>query len=111
MNLAELLLLKFPTIDLIKNVVVQNDGQGDYIKKWDFTLGPLPTTEDLSRWENELTPIKELETIRELRKQAYPAIGDQLDALYKAMENGILPKVDGFYDQIKLVKESFPKPE
>ena len=38
------------------------------------------------------------------RKMAYPAIGDQLDALYKA---GVFPKE--MADQIKAVKEKYPK--
>tara|TARA_Y100000310_G_scaffold344706_1_gene458915 strand:+ start:1614 stop:1877 length:264 start_codon:yes stop_codon:yes gene_type:complete len=46
---------------------------------------------------------------REKRKAEYPDIGEQLDALYHAMDQGILPKVDGFYDKIKAVKEKYPK--
>ena len=38
------------------------------------------------------------------RKMAYPEIGDQLDALYKA---GVFPKE--MADQIKAVKEKYPK--
>lgn len=46
-----------------------------------------------------------------LRRDAYPPIEDQLDALWKAMQAGLLPKVPGFYDQILAVKERFPKPK
>tara|TARA_R100001463_G_scaffold60946_1_gene113622 strand:+ start:549 stop:797 length:249 start_codon:yes stop_codon:yes gene_type:complete len=41
---------------------------------------------------------------RDDRKMAYPEIGDQLDALYKA---GVFPKE--MADQIKAVKEKYPK--
>ena len=40
----------------------------------------------------------------EMRRRAYPAIGDQLDALYHA---GVFP--DAMADQIKAVKDANPK--
>jgi len=43
------------------------------------------------------------------RKQKYPPIGDQLDMLWHAMDDGVLPKVPSFYDAIKSVKDSIPK--
>jgi hypothetical protein len=39
----------------------------------------------------------------------YPAIGEQLDALWHAMDRGDLPKVPEFYDPIKEVKDRHPK--
>ena len=45
-----------------------------------------------------------------LRRRAYPPIEEQLDALWHAMDAGILPKVPEFYDPIKAVKVAFPKP-
>lgn len=42
-----------------------------------------------------------------LRK--YPKIEDQLDALFWAMDSGVLPMARGFYDPIKKVKGQFPK--
>lgn len=43
------------------------------------------------------------------RKVDYPEIADQLDALWHAMDNGQLPKIPGFYDEIKAVKDRHPK--
>lgn len=43
------------------------------------------------------------------RIRNYPPIGNQLDALYHAMDTGVLPKVAGFYDAIKAVKQQYPK--
>ena len=40
------------------------------------------------------------------REKVYPAIGDQLDALYHA---GVFPKE--MADKIKAVKDAYPKPE
>jgi len=43
------------------------------------------------------------------RKWEYPDIGDQLDMLWHAMDTGVLPKVDSFYDTIKTTKDKYPK--
>lgn len=43
------------------------------------------------------------------RARAYPSVHDQLDCLWKAMDEGILPKVDDFYNPIKAIKDAFPK--
>lgn len=43
------------------------------------------------------------------RKRHYPPISEQLDALWHAMDDGTLPKIEPFYSQIKEVKEQFPK--
>ena len=39
----------------------------------------------------------------------YPRIGDQLDALYRDIENGTLTKSGEFYLMIKAVKDQYPK--
>lgn len=46
----------------------------------------------------------------ELRREAYPPVEEQLDALWHAMEKGLLPRVPGFHDRIKAVKARYPKP-
>ena len=46
---------------------------------------------------------------RRQREEAYPSIEDQLDALWKAMDEGVLPKAGKFYDAIKAVKDKYPK--
>lgn len=48
---------------------------------------------------------------RPLRAAEYPPIEDQLDALWHAMDQGKLPMVEGFYNEVKRVKDKYPKPE
>lgn len=45
----------------------------------------------------------------EQRRYSYPAFGDQMDALWHAMDTGALPKIEPFYGQIKAVKDKYPK--
>lgn len=51
-----------------------------------------------------------LQAVLRARKAAYPSVEDQLDALWCAMDTGILPKVPDFYDPIKAAKLAHPKP-
>lgn len=46
----------------------------------------------------------------ERRSASYPGIEDQLDALWHAMDEGLIPKIEPMYSQIKAVKEQYPKP-
>lgn len=48
-------------------------------------------------------------TVSMRRAAAYPPIADQLDMLWHAMNDGTLPMVESFYNQIKAVKDAIPK--
>lgn len=43
------------------------------------------------------------------RKMEYPKMSDQLDMLWHAMNDGLLPKAEPFYTSIKTVKDKYPK--
>ena len=43
------------------------------------------------------------------RQLKYPTIGDQLDMLWHAIDNGTLNKTSDFYTAIKAVKDAHPK--
>lgn len=47
---------------------------------------------------------------KQARKKEYPSIGDQLDMLWHAMDKGEIPKAQKWFEAIKAVKESHPKP-
>jgi len=47
---------------------------------------------------------------RKRRAEAYPSMEEQLDALWHAMDAGIIPMVEKFYMDLKHVKERYPKP-
>jgi hypothetical protein len=46
---------------------------------------------------------------KEQRAKQYPSIGDQLDMLWHAIDNGTLNKTSDFYTAIKAVKDAHPK--
>ena len=44
-----------------------------------------------------------------VRAKKYPNLGDQLDMLWHAIDNGTLNKTSDFYTAIKAVKDAHPK--
>jgi hypothetical protein len=46
---------------------------------------------------------------RRARLDAYPALHEQLDMLWHAMDEDVLPRVEPFYSHILAVKEAYPK--
>jgi len=47
--------------------------------------------------------------IRDLRRKDYGSIGDQLDTIWHAMNNGDTPKIEPFYSHIQSVKDRWTK--
>lgn len=46
---------------------------------------------------------------RQARAATYPPVAEQLDMLWKAMNDGLLPRAEPFYSTIRGVKTQFPK--
>lgn len=44
------------------------------------------------------------------RVSSYPHVADQLDALWHAMDQGLLPKIEPMYSSVLAVKQKHPKP-
>lgn len=53
--------------------------------------------------------LRHVEDYRKLRQKAYPALGEQLDALWHAMDDAKITKAEPFYSMIKTVKDKYPK--
>lgn len=43
------------------------------------------------------------------RLKNYPSLGSQMDMFWHAMDDGVIPKIEPFYTDIKTVKETYPK--
>jgi len=84
----------------------QGDGNGEQME-W-FRSEPAPTTQQL---EEARTAWLALQYNRD-RKPAYPAIGDQLDMLWHAVDGDEALKTSfaDFHTAIKAIKDAHPKP-
>ena len=83
------------------NVILQNDGSGDYIKTWNVSGVSKPTDSQLNALATNATKELNNAVIRNTRKKSYGNIGDQLDEIYK--------DIDAWKARIKKIKDDNPK--
>ena len=88
------------SIDFLSDVKLQNDTGTDYIKEWNLDI-PQPTDEQLATYESSAQTEENNNAIRATRKTAYGDIGEQLDEIYKNIEN--------WRSRIKSIKDANPK--
>ena len=88
---------------LYPNMKFGIDGNDYDTLSWGETDITKPTEEIIL---NELDRINVLWPIQNNRRNAYPSIGDQLDALFHA---GVFP--EGMAANIQAVKDKYPKPQ
>jgi len=91
------------TPDFQKEILLRNDGSGNYIFEWNATDKPKPTDEQLNALETETTKIINNNKADANRKKEYLSVEEQLDYIY---HNGI----DKWKtDHIKPIKDKYPK--
>ena len=83
------------------NILLQNDGSGDYIKTWNVSGLSKPTDSQLTSADTQATKDYNNNRTRKTRKKAYGDIGEQLDEIYK--------DIDAWKARIKKIKEDNPK--
>ena len=88
-------------IDYQKDVMLQDDGSGVYIKEWNLDIAQ-PTDEQIASYEAAGNTAEALQVVLNNRKNDYPSIVDQLDDIY---HNGI----DAWKATIKTTKDKYPK--
>ena len=76
MNLADILRLKFTDINFLRDVLLQDDGKGPYIKEWNLPE-PKPDEATIAQWKLELEPAIEFLN----NKASNTPIYDQLKAV------------------------------
>ena len=68
-------------VDFEKDVLLQDDGNGAYIKEWNVAEAQ-PTDEQLNALESEATTLENNNQIIANRKAEYPSIEELVVALY-----------------------------
>ena len=89
------------TVAEFNNILLQNDGSGDYIKFWNVDGLAKPTDEQLETYNSAATTEENNNVIRATRKSAYGDIGDQLDEIYS--------DIDAWKARIQSIKDANPK--
>ena len=88
-------------VDFRKDVIVQDDGQGQYIKEWNVAEAQ-PTDEQLNAFESEATTLESNVQVIQTRRKLYGSTAEQLEYI---VENG----VDAFVAKQLQIKSDNPK--
>lgn len=105
MSMLIKLQILYPQLTPQKDYILQDDGNGVYIKTWLNRAVPEPTKEVLnSISENQIETFNKKNIAIDNRRREYPSIVDQLDKIY---HKGI----DAWKADIKAIKDKYPKPE
>ena len=83
------------------NIVLQNDGSGDYIHTWSVDGLAQPTDSQLASYDTAGNTEESNNNVRATRRAAYGDIGYQLDEIYK--------DIDAWKSRIKKIKDDNPK--
>ena len=72
--------------------------------------GTTPIAEaDITAKQIELQAAYDAKEYQRQREPEYPPIGDQLDMLWHALDDGTLDKTSTFYTSLKATKDKYPK--
>jgi hypothetical protein len=88
-------------VDFLKDVLLQDDGNGAYIKEWNLDI-PKPTIAQLDAFEAQATTYENNQRIIQTRKSLYGFWESQLEEIY---DNGI----DSWKNRIAQIKIDNPK--
>ena len=91
------------------NIVLQNDGSGDYINTWNVSGLAKPTDEQIASYESAGNTAETLDDVLYTRAVAYPELKEQLDLLYKDMAADKGDKTGEWFKAVKKVKDDNPK--
>jgi hypothetical protein len=68
-------------VDFLNDVMLQDDGQGAYIKEWNLDIAQ-PTDEQLASYETAANTAESNAQVDATRRQAYGSWNDQLDEIF-----------------------------
>ena len=92
-----------------KNIVLQNDGSGDYINTWNVLGLAKPTDDQIASYETTGNAAEALQGVLNKRASEYKELKEQLDLLYHDMVADKGDKTGEWFKHIKAVKDANPK--
>ena len=88
-------------VNFMSDVILQNDGDGDYIKEWNLDT-PQPTEAELNSVEDEADKLERNNIVITKRKRLYGSWESQLEEIN---EQGL----DAWKERIAQIKADNPK--
>jgi len=87
-------------VDFLNDVMLQDDGQGAYIKEWNLDIAQ-PTDAQLASYETAANTAEANAQVDATRRSEYGSWGDQLDEIYHDIE--------AWKARIQTIKDNNPK--
>ena len=91
-------------VDFTKDVKLQDDGKGAYIKEWNVAEAQ-PTEEQLNALESQANDMEALNQVYAKRQAEYPDIYDYMDGIVKNDQT----QIDKYIADAQAVKSRHPK--
>jgi hypothetical protein len=91
-------------VDFRKDVRLQDDGNGVYIKEWNLDIAQ-PTITQLDAFETQANEIERLNLVKSNRAKEYPDFKDYLDGIVK----GDQAQIDKYIADCLAIKTKYPK--
>ena len=88
-------------VDFLNDVLLQDDGQGAYIKEWNLDIAK-PTMEQLNSYEDAANTFEANQQVIQKRLQEYGTIAQQIEYI---TENGL----EAWQNKVQQIKTDNPK--
>ncbi len=114
MNIDEILLLKYPSQCAQGKIkfIEENDGKGIVISLWDMPI-PQPSLSEILSFEPDSLLIKELNSIKEIRKYnlktELPSSEELIVTLWEFIVSGDRKKLDEIEQQRQAIFNKYPE--
>jgi hypothetical protein len=92
-----------------KNIVLENNGSGDFIRTWNVSGLAKPTDDQIDNYETAGNTAETLQGVLNKRAGEYKELKEQLDLLYHDMVADKGDKTGEWFKHIKAVKDANPK--
>jgi len=89
---------------LDNEVILQNDGNGDYIKEWNLNIAQ-PTEAQLNALEAQANEVERLNLVKANRAKEYPDFKEYLDGIVKGDD----AQIQKYINDCLAVKAKYPK--
>ena len=101
MNYIKIKLYTKQEVNFFKDVLLQDDGNGVYIKEWNLDI-PKPTIEQLNALEAQANIVESNQAQVQKRINEYGSIAEQIEYI---TENGI----EAWQTKVNSIKAKYPK--
>lgn len=91
-------------IDFLKDVILQDDGNGAYIKEWNLDIAQ-PTEAQLNALETQANEVEKLNLVKANRANEYPDFKEYLDGIVKGDDT----QIQKYINDCLAVKAKYPK--